>query len=415
MVGLKSPAVVRRFTHNDSLIQTSRDAVDWTFTYHGSPSGSVLADEIQRDLSSYMGSELCTAVETAYSLAYLYHSLGVNEHADRAERTIFNAVPVMLTDDHWAHQYMDQPNGPWTNTSWNGTIYGPPVFTTANIGVATTWGLEPQYPCCTVNHPQGYPKFLSHSWATLGDSGLVHALLSPSTVTTNLPSGGAVTVQCDTAYPFGSTLTYTVDAKSEFSLYVRVPSWSSNFNITVNGAKTDKSPSLGLLQISLPSGHSTVVFNVEAKLRTEARQNGAISIYVGNILFALDIGQTNTSSLPHRFTSESGEPMSGLPLQELRDYYMENTQDWAVAVDPSTLVYHPPESAPQAPFSHGVDAGYITVSGCSIQWPLYLNATPDVVPTNPACRGKQLSYRLIPYGQAKVHMAELPVVHLSTA
>jgi hypothetical protein len=435
--GLKASAVIRRFNHNESLVEASMNAVNWTFLYHGAPSGSILADEIERDLSPYMGSELCTAVETGYSLAYLYQALGTNYYADRAERVIFNALPVMLTGDMWAHQYMDQPNAPWTNNTGDmgnsygrpvfttdGDLrksYGPPVFTTADIGVATVFGMEPQYPCCTVNYPQGYPKFLTHSWATIGKSGIAHTLLSPSIITTTI-SGHQVSVECNTAYPFDNTLTYLVQADTRFDLYIRVPSWyiPQQSSITINGTRTSSplSPdiSTGVHKISLPAGISTILYTLGAGVRIEPRANNSVSVYVGNMLYALDVGMANTSSLAHPFYDPRGPGLTDLPFPQLRDYYMTNTSAWNVAIDPATLKYHEignPSSMGTLSFSYGSPPNYITVKGCEIEWGLYLGATPDVVPSKPKCLTKKKTYRLIPYGSAKVHMSELPTVDFS--
>lgn len=411
--GLKASAVIRRFTGDDSLVGASMRAVNLTFTYHGAPSGTILADEIIRDLSPHMGSELCTAVETAYSLSYLYQALGDNYYADRSELAAFNALPVMLTTDLWAHQYMDQVNQPWATNDSAG------IFTTANSGVATSFGLEPQYPCCTVNHPQGYPKFLSNSWAQTS-SGLVHMLLSPSTVTATI-SGGQVTIQCSTDYPFASTLTYTVASETAFDLHLRIPSWSSKNVIIVNGAQQAVAPqsTTNTQAVPLPAGNSTVTLSLEFAPRIETRSAGGIAVYVGNLLYGLDVGQNTTSTLPHSFTDPQGAGMDNIPFPQVRDYYFTNTLPWNVAIDPTTMVYQGIGPTTGATLQSGVfdpqhTPNHIAVKGCQVAWGLYDGLTPDDGPDSGACvNGTVATFRLIPYGAAKLHMSEMPTVDLS--
>ena len=132
--GLKTGAVDYRFTSNATLLQTTRDGVNWTFSYHGAASGTILGDERESGLAPTRGSELCTAVETMFSLSYLYQMMGDGSFADRCELAAFNALPVMLTPDNWAHQYIAEPNQPWSRPIdssglfWNvgsyGTTYG---------------------------------------------------------------------------------------------------------------------------------------------------------------------------------------------------------------------------------------------------------------------------------------------------
>lgn len=363
-----------------------------------------------------MGSELCTAVETGYSLAYLYHTIGTNYYADRAELVIYNAMPVMMTGDMWSHQYLDQPNGPWAvmNNQDYAHPDGPFLFTTAHRGAATTFGLEPQYPCCTVNHPQGYPKFVTHSWGLVEETGLAHVLLSPSTVKTSL-----ATIECDTAYPFDHTLRYTITSPHGLDLYLRVPSWHvpETSTLTLGDSSTPAflhpDPATGMHRVRIPSGSTTLTYALGARIRAEPRANNTVAVYYGSLLYALDVGQANTSSNPHMYNDARGSGIADIPFPQARDYYIFNTTAWNIAIDPSTLEYHDGGSELPTPiFEYGAPPSYMTVRGCEIEWALYLEATPGAVPENRTCVGESGTYRLIPYGSAKVHMSELPVVGL---
>ncbi|KAI1330957.1 hypothetical protein F5Y16DRAFT_395920 [Xylariaceae sp. FL0255] len=411
--GLKYPAVLRRFTHNDTLLYTASQAVSMTFQNHDSPSGSILGDEIERDHQPYSGSELCTTVETGYSLAYLYQATGKKFYADRAECVYFNALPAQIVHNGWGHQYMDQPNQPRA-----GYQPGWDVFTTSDSGGATVYGLEPFYPCCTVNFPQGYAKLSTHSWATTGEFGIAHMLLVPSTVSTQI-SGAPVTITCTTNYPFHGQLEYNISAEADFQLYLRVPEWydASTSGISVNGsdaATLSPSNETGMHELSLSPGTTTVTYTIGAQISIERRGNGAVSVYVGNVLYGLDVGALETSTLPHSFGVPSGPGMSWVPFSESRDWSYQNTTPWNVAIDPSTLIFHgmgANDSLAADPFAAAnMTSTFIEVQGCTVAWPLLDNWTPDQPPELPACQGSKETYHMVPYGALKAHMSELPVM-----
>ena len=280
-----------------------------------------------------------------------------------------------------------------------------------------TFGLEPNYPCCTVNHPQGYPKFLSNSFVTVGDNGLGHALLSPATATTTLPGGNKVTVSCDTKYPFDFTLTYTVSAVSAFDLYLRVPAWAKSNSVSVNsGASTPLSPdqTTGMADVSLPAGQSTVIYTLTPALTLDQRANNTVSVYHGALLYALQIGEQVIDLPPRNWGNQSAYPSTYAPSQS-QDHYINNLTAWNIAVDPATLKYQANSSDSPLPspiWTAGGPPGWMVVQGCEIAWPIE-KGVPTNPPSDRTCTTPAAEYTLIPYGAAKLHMAELPVVNLT--
>ncbi|KAI9817749.1 MAG: hypothetical protein M1827_000868 [Pycnora praestabilis] len=121
------------------------NGINWTLLYHGSTSGTILADERMEGLSLRTGAEFCTAVEFIYSLTYTYAaSLGDSSFADRAELTAYNALPVMITPNNWARQKMSQVNQPYSRNLTKENVFN-------NVGTrAQTFRLEPHFPRCTV-------------------------------------------------------------------------------------------------------------------------------------------------------------------------------------------------------------------------------------------------------------------------
>ena len=392
--GLKAGAAIYRFKPSDSLLDNNRQGVNWTLTYHGDAAGSIIGDEREAGISANRGSELCTAVEIMYSMSYLYQTLGDNYFADRCELAAFNALPVGITSDHWGHQYLTLASEPHT-----GQLDSPnPFFNVGDFGIV--YGLEPNYPCCTVNTPQGLPKFLSSSFGQFGENGIVHALLGPAQVTTTTLLGTAITVRCNTFYPFGHELSYGITASSHFTLYLRVPSWyvPTNSSLTIgNGdVKYPIVPDVhtGLTPISIPAGTSTVKYSLGATIQVVPRANSTVAIYHGSLLYALDVGQVRTAAAGdlYNITYANGtDPYNTNKLimpAEVHNYAFMNTKPWNIAIDTSTLSFHriakvtDGTELPNPVFEYEAPPTYITAKGCQIDWPLY-NGLPGPLPALP--------------------------------
>jgi hypothetical protein len=78
------------------------------------------------------------AVETIFSLSYLYRFIGDNSFADRAELAAFNALPAAIAPDFWSHQYVTQMNQPWSQP-----LGGKPFYNVVPYG--NVFGLEPNF------------------------------------------------------------------------------------------------------------------------------------------------------------------------------------------------------------------------------------------------------------------------------
>ncbi|OJD30475.1 six-hairpin glycosidase-like protein [Diplodia corticola] len=441
--GLKALAVFRRFTHNDSLVDITRRGVDWTFKYHAAAHGGILADERLAGLAPYYGSETCTLVETMYSLSYLYQALGNNSYADLAETIAFNALPAQMSPDWWGRQYVGQPNqGFATELDEN------PFYNVRESGLL--YSVEANYPCCTVNHPQGLPKFLANSFARVGDNAIAHMLLSPANLSTTLAGGNTtITIACDTHYPFANTLYYTITTNSSTTtttnpptFHIRVPTWAdlSNSTLTLTTTNTTSTPlspdpSTGLHAIPLPpTGTTRLTYSLAAPLVVLPRANDTFTVRRGALVFALAVPSLNTSAHPPQSWSDASVPLrgvgdenEGIPAAAV-DWRVENDGLWNVGVDEGSLVWRsgleegggegggPLAALPDTVFAPGEAPVWVEGRGCEIEgWGLYkgvVGLPPGTTRAERRCVGGVRTLRLEPVGAAKLRMMDLAAVDL---
>ncbi|KAG5723877.1 hypothetical protein E4T56_gene9812 [Termitomyces sp. T112] len=394
--GLKALPATYRFTQNQSDLDMASSGWDLLFQYHGRPSGIYAADEYLAGLEAIRGTELCLVVETMFSGSYLYQVIGDPKFADRVERITYNALPATLTGSMWSRQYLQEQN---QIAAKNMT---PNPF--PNDGpYSNVFGLEPNYPCCTVNHPQGWPKFITNAFLTTPDNlSLVHIYLGPFSTSVTLGSGNQVTVNVDTLYPFSDTLNTTITATSAFTYYVRIPSWVINGTISINGRAAEAlSPSNGLQAVAAAAGTTTFVLNLPAEITTESRPHGSIAVHRGPLHYAFDIARNQTV-----LARNAKQPLAV-------DLEFDATAAWQYAIDPSTLKFSnvPPTSGklPSPIFDSGMSPLSITVTACPITWEIAGYTFAAAPPTSPACTGGHTTLTLTPFGTTKLRIGEFPV------
>ncbi|KAF5377925.1 hypothetical protein D9615_006767 [Tricholomella constricta] len=419
---LKSEALAWRFTGDATDKTSTFDRLDMIYKYHGRASGTFAADEHLGGLDPSRGTELCTVVEQIFSLSTIYQTFGNNSVADRAEKLAYNALPAGIMHDWWSHQYDQEVNQIWAQTM-NPAPWG------NNGPDSNVFGFEPNYPCCTVNHPQGYPKFWAHSFfSDRAGTTLIHALLGPTTFSGTLGASNPVKVTVDSLYPFGSTLTYTITATRAFTFNIRIPTWAQNSlsTISVNGAKGSvlqpNSASLQTVQVS--AGTTTIQVFLNAPLQIESRLNGAVAITRGALNYAVEIAY-NTTTTPGTRSVQALNDVKRLfphaPAAYLtptdpntEDNKLLPTSEWRVAIDPSTIVVQDNSGTiskmPYYAWAPGSSPVTMTARACQIAWGL-TRGTASAPPRSPnKCAGPVFTAKLVPFASAKLRLGEIPTM-----
>ena len=335
---------------------------------------------------------------------------------DRAERIAFNALPAAwaspLGGDMWAHPYLQAVN------LVHATKQDPHIWT-HDGDMSETFGLEPNFGCCTANFNQGWPKLISQVvMAMPAVGGAAVTLLIPANAT--LPDGSSVRVQ--TAYPFEDTVRVTCSPKGKaVPLWIRVPNWATQ--ATMNGKKV--AAGTFTKASCAPGGRNTFTLALAPEITIEAwagdKAGGAakapaFSVVRGPLLFSLPISHNFTTYGRHFNASNGGES---------NDYYLQPTEkarwNYALVVDPQnpskTLTFAPgcPYKAGAAPFNR---TGPLSITASARLLPswgeLSVNSaappplSPACVNASAAC-GVATELTLVPHGYTELRIGEFPL------
>ena len=277
--------------------------------FHGQPHGAFGADEHLAGRMPSRGTELCAVVEAMWSLVLVAQGATKDDDAvkalDALEVLAFNALPGSLSDDLWSHPYLQMAN------SFQ-ALSNEPDHIWANDGPqAAMYGLEPNYPCCTSNFHQGYPKFAANLFFERPENKeIISGIWAPSSMQSHHIKG--LQIQLKTGYPFGTDVEYWIQNQEPFVLKIRIPEFlrrdATTLKVWQEGYATTPKVQEGFM-----------VFNVAV----QQRQGAAIR-------FEFDMEPVVTSSTEGS-TVRLGPLLMALDLEEQRHLVQQHpygAADW---------------------------------------------------------------------------------------
>ena len=223
--------------------------------YNGTAFEGFTGDEVLSGIDPTRGTECCAVVEQMYSYEELFAHTGDTKWAERLEVLAFNALPATLTEDMWTHQYVQQVN----QVACQKTMIMAPWST--NGPYAHTFGLEPNFGCCTANFNQGWPKFALSTFMHKGDT-ILSSVMLPSVLNDN-----GIKIRLETNYPFENKMRYYIDSERDFNFEIRIPSFAKN--LKVNGENTEAN----ILEFAIKTGKTEIVIEFEVTPFFKERPN----------------------------------------------------------------------------------------------------------------------------------------------
>lgn len=355
--------------------------------YHGLPNGIFSADEHFAGRNPSQGTELCTVVETMFSLEVALAIMGNPELGDRLERIAYNCLPGTFTDDMWAHQYNQQPNQvqcslnhkPWTTDGPESNLFG----------------LDPNFGCCTANFHQGWPKLTSSLWMSTSGDGVVAAVYAPCEVRTTIRDT-PIRVTEETDYPFRDKIRITIqpDKPLSFPLQLRIPAWAKDANIRINGQQqpTPQPGSFARIDRTWKPG-DTVELTLPLEARAAKGFNDSIAFERGPLVFSYPIGEDWLKLRDRGMTA---------------DWQVYPTTQWNYAVNTSspkateTLVTDKPFTLKGVPIKLEIKARKLPA------W-VAEDGVANPVPQSPVTSDQpEETVTLVPYAAAKLRITAFP-------
>ena len=381
---LKSEAVSHgllgeKYTDNAERLREILDS------FNGTVFEGFTGDEVLAGIDPTRGTELCAVVEQMYSYEQLFAYIGDRKWAERLEVLAFNALPATLSEDMWTHQYVQLVN----QIACKKTRLVSPFGT--NGPDAHTFGLEPNYGCCTANFSQGWPKLALSAFMHSGNT-VINSLMLPSVL-----KDKGVTIRLETNYPFENKMRYYIEADRAFNFVIRIPTFAKSLKL--NGEVKETAD----IEIEIEEGKTELTLEFSATPVLAERPNKLFALKAGSLIFSVPVKYEKKMKEYTRKGVERKFPYC--------DYEFIPVTAWnyGFAATDFEIKYN---GVSDVPFSQKNPPVTVKAAMKQIDWdfkfPFKSVCAKQPESVIPVSDTKQLE--LCPYGCARLRMTEMPLI-----
>lgn len=422
--------IAQSFREPASYYMLSADSADLISTYNVHhlirntfgqvPGGMFGADENARMgyIDPRQGTETCGFVEQMASDEILLRLTGDPFWAEHCENVALNSYPASMMPDLKSLRYITSPN----HTISDSRNHHPGIDNRGPFLAMNPFSSR----CCQHNHGQGWPYYIEHLVLATPDNGIAIAMYAPCEADVTVANGEEVKIIQDTNYPFEESVKFTIQTSGNviFPLYLRIPTWTDNPSISINGIKLQASLEKGKyarLEREWKNG-DVVVFDLPMKLSQSVWQvnQDSRSINYGPLTFSLKIEENyeKVSSIETAIGDSKWQKDADQEKWPSYEIYPGSDWNFALELDESLPLEENFEVVKNAwpaddyPFSVDSSPIYINAKGKKVLgWKIDQYGLTGELPIKEDMKFKDSSENitLIPMGAARLRISAFPV------
>lgn len=291
--GCREPATYYLFTGDSNMMKASYNVQSLVRRSFGQvPGGMFGADENARIgfFDPRQGTETCGFAEQMASDEIMLLITGDPYWAENCEDIAFNSYPAAFMPDYKSLRYITSPNMVMSDSE----NHKPGIDNAGPFLAMNPFSSR----CCQHNYGFAWPYYAEHLILTTPDNGAAAVLFNACEAQMKVADGKEIVIKEMTDYPFDTQISFTVETNEEtvkFPFYIRIPSWTRNASLKINGKATAVNTESGnylCIHREWKNGDKVEVnYPMEISYRTWQVNKNSVSVDYGPLTLSLRIAE----------------------------------------------------------------------------------------------------------------------------